>query len=173
MYKAKAFACRKEKKPFGSLFMSLPEMSRVVLLILQGVPVLEDGRLVGVSVWGVHGPGLVSFVEESRSLDCVASVFQLPPSNASPSGWMTSWHSGSSWDVKMGSASVLCLTEFRLCARIRVQLVERKLSASNQKRTKWSMLHSSVKCIKCGIAMLSLRMWSTVLDSLARASWGW
>lgn len=39
-----------ENSVFRSLFMSLSETSLAVLLVLKGVPVLEDGRLAGASV---------------------------------------------------------------------------------------------------------------------------
>lgn len=51
-------------------------------------------------------------------------------------------------DGETGSANELCFTVFRLCALIRDQVVEWKLSASNQNLTKCSILRSSMNWMK-------------------------
>ncbi len=58
--------------------------------------------------------------------------------------------SGESGDSRAaaGSAKVLCLTELRLCALTLDQLVDRKLSASSQKRTRCSAERVSIDCMK-------------------------
>lgn len=72
-------------------------------------------------------------------------VLEEKASSSSPSSrfkGLLEWfgESGESGDPRAaaGSAKVLCLTELRLCALTRDQLVERKLSASSQKRTRCS-----------------------------------
>lgn len=138
--------CRNPLRIKGnSLFISLLERSRRALsdCAFRGVPVLEDAWLLGV-------PGLrpASVLKESRRSGCTTGL-SLPPSRRKALAvfLMTSWSSEPSSEEGTGSARVLCLTEFRLCARTRDQLVERKLSASNQNRARWSTPRSSVKCI--------------------------
>lgn len=150
--------------------MSLFEMSLRVLFAcpLYGVPVLEGVCLVGVSALGVLGLRPASVLEESCCSVCTVDRSLLL-------SWekelgVISGSSEPSAEAGTGSASVLCLTEFRLCARTRDQLVARKLSASNQNRTRWSAPRRSMKCRKWGIATLSLRTWSTVLDRRERVS---
>lgn len=156
--------------------MSVSERSRRVLLdcTFRGVPDLEGGCLLGVAVRGVLGLAPASVLDESRCW-----VWTVEPSlllcRARTLGffWVSSESSEPSGDAGTGSAKELCLTEFRLCALTRDQLVERNLSASSQNRTRWSAPRSSMKCMKCGIATLSWRACSTVLDMRERVSWGW
>lgn len=136
------------KQKGDSLFMRLSERSRRLLFAgcLLGVPVLEDAWLLGVSARGV--PGLRSVLEECCCSGYAVETLQPTfPLRTPGSPWMASWDSEPSWEGGTGSANELCLTEFRLCALTRDQLVERKLSPSNQKRTKWSAPRSSMKCM--------------------------
>lgn len=133
-----------------SLFMSLLLRSLMPLSesVFRGVPVLEDAWLLGVSARGVPGLRLASELEEPRRSDSTAGL-PRPPSRwrALAVFRTTSGSSEPSSEKGTGSARVLCLTELRLCARTRDQLVERKLSASSQKRARWSAPWRSVKCM--------------------------
>lgn len=133
-----------------SPFMSLSESSLRVLFActLKGVPVLEVGCLLGVSARGVPGLRPASVLEESRCSGCnVVRSLLLSRLRALGVCCASSGSSDPPGEAGMGSARELCLTEFRLCARTRDQLVERKLSASNQNRTRWSAPCSSMKCM--------------------------
>lgn len=114
----------------------------------RGVPVLEDTWLLGASARGVPGLRPASELEEPLRCGNTAGLSR-PPSRWSALAVfrMTSASSEPSSEEGTGSARVLCLTELRLCARTRDQLVERKLSASNQKRARWSAPRTSVKCM--------------------------
>lgn len=130
--------------------MSLSERSRRVLLDcpLTGVPVLEGACLLGVSTRGVPGLRPASVLEGSRCSDCTAGPSMLLSLERVLGVYCPSSRSSEpSEEAGTGSANELCLTEFRLCARTRDQLVERKLSASSQNRTRWSAPRRSMKCI--------------------------
>lgn len=127
------------------LFMSWSERSLRVLFgcSLDGVPVLEGVLLLGVSDRDTLGLRSDSEPEESRQL----GTKEDPPlilfrARSLATCWMSSGPSG---ETATGSASELCLTKLRLCALTRDQLVERKLSASSQKRTRWSAPRCSMK----------------------------
>lgn len=160
-----------------SLFISLSESSRMppVVWPLTGVPVLEADCLVGVSdssvgwSWGVPGRATPSELMEFRwpirapvwlvswglgvwGLEEVregkgSSLSSSSRAEALPGSWRESGESGDPGAV-VGSAKVLCLTELRLCALTLDQLVERKLSASSQKRTRCSAERVSINCKK-------------------------
>lgn len=76
-------------------------------------------------------------------------------------------------DGETGSASELCFTVFRLCALIRDQVVEWKLSASNQNFTRCSILRSSINWRKYGRTTLSRKTCSRVFERLDLVSWVW
>lgn len=76
-------------------------------------------------------------------------------------------------DGETGSANELCFTVFRLCALIRDQVVEWKLSASNQNLTKCSILRSSMNWMKYGRTIVSRKTCSRVFERLDLASWIW
>lgn len=136
--------------------MSLSEMSRRVLFdcTLKGVPVLECACLLGVSARGVPGLRPASVLEEFRRSECTAGPSPLlTRARALGLCWASAGSSGQTGEdgdagqAERCSAKELCLTEFRLCARTRDQLVERKLSASSQNRTRWSAPRTSMKCM--------------------------
>ena len=133
------------------LFMSFSERSRRALVdwVLNGVPGLEEGCLLGVSALGVPGLWPASEPKESLWTSCATGLSLAPSWGLGVRGWEEGSRaakgvSAGSGEVvgetgtEAGSARELSLTELRLCARTRAQLVERKLSASSQKRTRWS-----------------------------------
>ena len=140
----------KEKGLFevDSLFMSSERSCSVLLgCSLQGVPVPEGVCLLGVSARGVPGLRTLSVMEESRRSMCTAGTsLLLSLLRTSAVCRPSCGRSGLPGEAGTGSARELCLTEFRLCARTRDQLVARKVSDSNQKRTRWSAPRCSMKC---------------------------
>ena len=130
--------------------MSFSERSRRALVdwVVNGVPGLEEGCLLGVSALGVPGLWPASEPKESLWTSCPTGLSLVLSWGLGVRGWEegsraakdVSARSGEVGEAGMdaGSARELSLTELRLWARIRDQLVGRKLSASSQKRTRWS-----------------------------------
>lgn len=120
---------------------------------LKGVPVLEC-CLEGVSsLLGVPGLWSTKELKESLWTSCAVGPsllllfisWGLGVRGREEGGLGTEDRSMSGGEegsgetgVEAGSARELCLMELRLLARTLDQLVERKLSASSQKRTRWS-----------------------------------
>lgn len=180
------------------LFISFPDSSlsgeEVLLLLATGS--LEEESRESVEIWWVPVLAISRWREwalwhswESSKWVWVVWVLLL---RATPSGWVRS--SGAELespnllsrdsvtkdaavscflDGETGSASELCFTVFRLCALIRDQVVEWKLSASNQNFTKCSILRSSINWRKYGRTIASRKTCSRVFERLDLVSWVW
>lgn len=143
-----------------SLFISFSDRSRSAFAAwpLTGVPVLEDDEEVEGRRLSLNPS---SWLTESRrpapkwelaswGLEGVREVKVSSYSPSSKPGEMLK-PGGESGDVENPrveavSARELCFTELRLWARTRDQLVDRKLSASSQKRARCSAECVTMKC---------------------------